>query len=68
VIAAAALVTPSAAAAARPAHQRPAKVAVTGQVQHRRSYPVAELRAFPQHTVTVRFASSNGTEHHTFTG
>lgn len=69
-IALVALVSPSATAAtARPArHPRLVRVAVTGQVEHRRSYTVAELRSFPQHTVTVRFTSEGGVENHTFTG
>jgi DMSO/TMAO reductase YedYZ molybdopterin-dependent catalytic subunit len=68
-IAAAALLSPSAtAAAAKPAHPRPVRVTVTGQVEHRRAYTVAQLRAFPPHTVTVQFGSAGGTEQHTFTG
>jgi hypothetical protein len=31
-------------------------------VEHRRAYTVADLRTFAQHTVTVQFASSGGTE------
>ncbi|MGH3379093.1 MAG: molybdopterin-dependent oxidoreductase [Actinoallomurus sp.] len=62
--------SPSATAAtARPAHHpRPVRVVVTGQVEHRHAYTVAELRAFPQHTVTVEFGSGGGVEKHTFTG
>ncbi|MFB9830704.1 molybdopterin-dependent oxidoreductase [Actinoallomurus acaciae] len=56
------------AAPVRSGHSRPAQVVVTGQVQHRRAYTVADLRRFPQHTVTVQFGSSTGTEQHTFTG
>jgi DMSO/TMAO reductase YedYZ molybdopterin-dependent catalytic subunit len=67
VITMAALLSPSA-TAATPAHPRPVRVTVTGQVEHRRAYTVAQLRAFPQHTVTVQFGSANGTEQHTFTG
>lgn len=69
-VAVAALLSPSASAAtARPAHHpHAARVVVTGQVEHRRTYTVAGLRAFPQHTVAVTFTSGSGTEHHTFTG
>ena len=62
-----AALSPSA-TAATPAHARPVRMTVTGQVEHRHAYTVAQLRAFPQHTVTVQFGSAGGTEQHTFTG
>lgn len=68
IVAVAFLSSSAAAATTRSGHSRPAQVVVTGQVQHRRAYTVADLRRFPQHTVTVRFGSSTGTERHTFTG
>jgi len=68
-IVAAVLVVPSGSAvAARGHHSQVAKVVVTGEVQRRHLYTVTRLRAFPQHTVTVQFASGTGIEQHTFTG
>lgn len=64
-IAAIALVTPAASATAQhPTHKD--KIAISGQIEHRRTTTTfANLRALPQHTLTVTFSSGTGDQTHT---
>ncbi len=62
-----ALLAPAASASThRP--PKPGRVAVSGQIAHRRVLSFGDLRSLPQHTVTVTFTSGQGQQRHTFTG
>jgi DMSO/TMAO reductase YedYZ molybdopterin-dependent catalytic subunit len=70
LVVSAALVAPSAAQASRGAqHPHKTTFTVNGDVRHRLSLTMRDLRTrFPGHTEHVTFTSGTGTEHHTYRG